>query len=116
MAQAFTDFGMIKASYFATQLKDLGFSYASKAGLSLSIEDLRVPPTKKKLIYYANKIVNEAEANAQSGYITEVQRFQKIIQTWTTTSENLKDEVVHYFRQTDPLNPVYMMAFFRSSR
>ena len=45
------------------------------------------------------------------GEITEVERFQKVIDTWNSTSEALKDEVVRYFRATDPLNSVYMMAF-----
>jgi DNA-directed RNA polymerase subunit beta' len=46
-----------------------------------------------------------------NGEITEVERFQKVIDTWNDTSESLKDEVVRHFRETDPLNSVYMMAF-----
>src|SRR6476646_9696869 len=111
MAEAFADFGMLKASYLAHKLKNLGFHYATKAGLSLSIEDLRVPPTKKNLVYYANKKVQNANLDVQAGKITEVERFQKVIQTWTSTSETLKDQVIHYFRHHDPLNSIYMMAF-----
>lgn len=111
MSWAFTEFGMKKASYLANQIKKIGFEYGTQAGLSLSIEDLRVPPSKKKLLQLANKEVSSAEFDVIRGKITEVERFQKVINTWNTTSEALKDQVVHYFRQTDPLNSIYIMAF-----
>lgn len=111
MSWAFTDFGMMKASYLAHKLKDIGFAYATQAGLSLSIEDLRVPPVKSNLLKIANKKVSFAEFEVNRGEITEVERFQKVINTWNTTSETLKDQVINYFRQTDPLNSIYMMAF-----
>ena len=111
MSWAFTDFGVMKASYLANKLKDIGFEYATQAGLSLSIEDLRVPPIKSNLVKSANKKVYLAEFEVNRGEITEVERFQKVINTWNTTSETLKDQVINYFRQTDPLNSIYMMAF-----
>ena len=111
MSWAFSDFGIMKASYLANKLKDIGFEYATQAGLSISIEDLRVPPIKSALIKAADKKVYQAEFQVDSGEITEVERFQKVINTWNTTSETLKDQVVTYFKQTDPLNSIYMMAF-----
>src|SRR6476620_11555552 len=111
MAKAFVDFGMMKAAYLGHVLKDLGFHYATKAGLSLSLEDLRVPPTKKNLVYFANEKVKNADLEVLCGNMTEVERFQNVIHTWTTTSENLKNQVVTYFSEHDPLNSVYMMAF-----
>ena len=53
----------------------------------------------------------ETEQTCLTGKITEVERFEKVIETWNITSETLKDEVVAYFRNYDPLNSVYMMAF-----
>ena len=111
MSWAFNDFGIMKASYLANKLKDIGFQYATQAGLSISIEDLRVPPIKSDLIKLANKKVYLAEFAVNRGEITEVERFQKIINTWNLTSETLKEQVINYFRETDPLNSVYMMAF-----
>jgi DNA-directed RNA polymerase subunit beta' len=111
MSWAFNDFGIMKASFLANKLKDIGFEYATQAGLSISIEDLRVPPIKRNLIQSANKKVYQAEFEVDRGEITEVERFQKVINTWNITSETLKDQVVNYFRQTDPLNSIYMMAF-----
>src|SRR6476661_4455857 len=111
MTWAFSDFGIMKASYLANKLKDIGFEYATQAGLSISIEDLRVPPIKSNLVKSANKKVYLAEFEVNRGEITEVERFQKVINTWNNTSETLKDQVITYFRQTDPLNSIYMMAF-----
>jgi DNA-directed RNA polymerase subunit beta' len=111
MSWAFDEFGIRKASYLANELKDLGFNYATQAGLSISIEDLRVPPIKSKLIKLASEKVSLADFEVNRGEITEVERFQKVINTWNTTSESLKDQVVSYFKQSDPLNSIYMMAF-----
>lgn len=111
MSWAFSEFGLMKASYLANKLKDLGFHYATQAGLSISIEDLRVPPIKASLIKLASEKALYAEFEVHRGEITEVERFQKVINTWNTTSENLKDQVVDYFQQSDPLNSIYIMAF-----
>src|SRR4029078_8660416 len=82
MSWAFNDFGIMKASYLANKLKDIGFQYATQAGLSISIEDLRVPPIKSNLIRSANKKVYQAEFEVDRGEITNVERFQKVINTW----------------------------------
>jgi DNA-directed RNA polymerase subunit beta' len=111
MAWAFSNYGTGRASYMADKLKDLGFHYATQAGLSLSVEDLRVPPTKRELLQRTNEEIKLTEQQYQRGEITTIERFQKVIDTWNTASEELKDEVVKYFRETDPLNPIYIMAF-----
>lgn len=111
MIWAFNNFGTIKASYLANQLKDIGFKYSTKAGISISIEDLKVPSIKQNLLKFANKKIEETDLEVKRGDITEVERFQKVIKTWNITSEALKDQVVYYFQKTDPLNSIYMMAF-----
>lgn len=111
MAWAFSNYGTGRASYMADRLKELGFHYATKAGISLSVEDLRVPPTKRDLLHKTNEEIDLTEQRYSRGEITAVERFQKVIDTWNNSSESLKDEVIKYFRETDPLNPVYIMAF-----
>lgn len=111
MSWAFSNYGTGRSSYMADKLKDLGFHYATKGGISLSVEDLRVPPTKRDLLAKTNEEINFTEQKYQRGEITTVERFQKVIDTWNTASEELKDEVIKYFKETDPLNPIYMMAF-----
>ena len=111
MALAFTEYGSAHSATVADSLKELGFRYATVAGISISVDDLKVPPIKAQLLEAAEGEIRETEERYARGEITEVERFQKVIDTWNSTSENLKDEVVNNFRATDPLNSVYMMAF-----
>ncbi|MEH2140734.1 DNA-directed RNA polymerase subunit beta'' [Nostoc sp.] len=108
---AFTHYGTARTAVMADKLKDLGFRYATKAGVSISVDDLMVPPTKRLLLEAAEEEIRATETRYQRGEITEVERFQKVIDTWNGTSEALKDEVVVHFKKTNPLNSVYMMAF-----
>jgi DNA-directed RNA polymerase subunit beta' len=108
---AFTKYGITRACSLADDLKDLGFNFATKAGISISIEDLKIPPTKKSLLLDAANDIKRSDLAYSRGDITSVERFQKVIETWNKTSETLKNELVLYFRQTDPLNSIYLMAF-----
>ncbi|MGB8702772.1 MAG: DNA-directed RNA polymerase subunit beta'', partial [Thermosynechococcaceae cyanobacterium] len=108
---AFTHYGTARTAEMADRLKDLGFRYATKAGVSISIEDLQVPPSKRALLETAEEEIRQTEDRYTRGEITEVERFQKVIDTWNGASEELKDEVVRNFQSNDPLNSVYMMAF-----
>ncbi|MBR8837414.1 MAG: DNA-directed RNA polymerase subunit beta'' [Stigonema ocellatum SAG 48.90 = DSM 106950] len=109
IAWSFTHYGTARTAIMADKLKDLGFRYATKAGVSISIDDLMVPPSKRSLLEAAEAEIRATEARYQRGEITEVERFQKVIDTWNSTSEALKDEVVSHFQKTNPLNSVYMM-------
>ena len=111
LAWSFTKYDSMQACSLADELKYLGFKYASKAGISISIEDLKVPFNKNLLLQIANQEIKSADKIHAKGKITDVERFQKIIDTWNLTSESLKDEVVSYFKNYDPLNSVYIMAF-----
>ena len=111
MAWAYTNHGSAKSATMADKLKEMGFRYATKAGVSISVDDLKVPPIKQQLLEAAEVEIRKTEERYARGEITEVERFQKVIDTWNGTSEHLKDEVVVNFKATDPLNSVYMMAF-----
>ena len=108
---SFTNFDSMQACSLADELKQLGFKYATTAGISISIEDLRVPFIKNLMLEKANEEIVISEKIFVKGKITEVERFQKIIDTWNLTSESLKNQVVYYFKNHDPLNSVYVMAF-----
>ena len=111
LAWSFSKYDSMQASLLADELKYLGFKYATQAGISISIEDLKVPATKNEMLEKANKDILNAEKICLKGKITDVERFQKIIDTWSIASESLKDNVVAYFKTYDPLNSVYIMAF-----
>ena len=92
-------------------LKNIGFEYATQAGISLTIDDLKIPPNKKLYISQAELNIQSTQIEYKEGNLTAVEQFQQLIDTWHRTSENLKQSVVKHFRSTDVLNPVFMMAF-----
>ena len=93
------------------RLKSIGYAYATKAGISLSIEDLKIPPSKRYYIQTADQILESSNADLKKGRLTSIEYFAKVIETWNKTSENLKEEVIKNFKTTDELNPVFIMAF-----
>lgn len=111
LAWSFTNYNSMQACSLADELKYLGFKYASQAGISISIEDLKIPFVKNFMLEKANQEIRNAEKIYLKGKITDVERFQKIIDTWSLTSESLKDQIIYYFKNYDPLNSVYIMAF-----
>ena len=108
---SFDNYGTARTSAMADEIKSLGFKYATRAGVSISVDDLQVPPSKRQLLDAAEQEIRDTEERYTRGEITEVERFQKVIDTWNETSEELKDEVVRNFKENNPLNSVYMMAF-----
>jgi DNA-directed RNA polymerase subunit beta' len=111
LASIFTNYGSIQASNVADELKHIGFEYSTKSGISISIEDLRIPFVKNSILKKTNARINLVENDFLDGRISQVERFQKIISLWNITSEKLKDEVVSYFKSYDPLNSIYIMSF-----
>lgn len=111
LAWSFRKYNCVQASILADELKFLGFNYASKSGISISIEDLKVPFVKKKLVNETNTNLTNTRKVFLQGKITDEERLQKTIDLWTKTSEILKDELINFFKNYDPLNCVYIMAF-----
>lgn len=104
-------YGQYKTVLLLEKLKEIGFGYATKAGASLGIDDLKIPPQKKDLLNEAQQKTITNEIQFKKSEITGIEYLQRFIDIWHQTSEMLKKEVVRYFEATDLLNPVYMMAF-----
>lgn len=111
MYQTFHNYGIVESALIADKVKNLTFHYATRSGISLNAEDLRVPYKKRQLVGLTNTEVEETEQKYETGTITSVERFQKVIDIWNNASNTLKEEVLTYFRESDPLNPLYIMAF-----
>ena len=108
IANVYENFGNDVTSVLANNLKDLGFKYATQAAVTISSADLTVPPKKKELVSNAEAELAETSERFEKGQITEVERYNKVIDTWAETNEKVTEAVVEHF---DRLNPVYMMAF-----
>ena len=111
LSWTFRNYGIEKACILADLLKEIGFKYATKGGISISVEDLKVPRNKNQMLLDTKSLLSEVENKYQRGEITETEWFQKRLATWNITSESIKAEILNYFEENDPLNPVYMMAF-----
>lgn len=108
LLQIYLEFGGARTAMLANSLKNLGYKFATKAGTTISIADLEVPPDKKALLKQAEEEIEKSTHRYLKGEITEVERYTKVIDTWSETTSKLTDSVVRNF---DRLNPVYMMAF-----
>lgn len=92
-------------------LKQVGFHQATQAGVSLGLDDLQIPPQKAALLYQASRKMSTVSTVKMTGTLTTVEKSQQLIDTWNQTSEILREKAIHHFRTTNPVNPVYMMAF-----
>jgi DNA-directed RNA polymerase subunit beta' len=110
MAWAYKNHGTAATASMADELKDLGFHYATQAAVSISVDDLRIPGEKARLLEEAEQQITDTEERYRLGEITEVERHTKVIDTWTETNERLVEEVKKNFNENDPLNSVWMMA------
>ena len=92
-------------------LKKVGFQYVTKAGISIGIDDLKIPFIKPNVINITEQKIKYAEISYQRGNITEIERQQQFVDEWNFISEKLKGHVIQFFKATDIFNPIYMMAF-----
>src|SRR5574344_1192813 len=108
LSQIYLEYGGAKTAELANSLKNLGYHYATKSGVTISISDLEVPENKQELLKQAEGEIEKSTHRYLKGEITEVERYTKVIDTWSETTSKLTDSVVKNFNK---LNPVYMMAF-----
>ena len=96
------------------RLKDVGFLYATRSGLSIGIDDLVIPQEKGKLVQDASTGVIQVEQQYQDGAITNGERKNKVIAIWSDVTEKIADEMFGEMEDLDTsgreFNPVYVMA------
>jgi len=109
--KTFSKFGVLASSSLLDSLKLLGFSYATTAGISINIEDLKTPNVKKKFIEIAKAEIQDVSQLWQEGFVSDTERFQTIIDSWNSATESLKNKIVDYYQNYDPANNLYIMAF-----
>ena len=102
--------GVARTVHFLDAIKTIGFDMAFRGGLSFNLGDVIVPEEKEQLITEANKKVDEIKANYSMGFITNNERYNQVIDVWTTTNARLTDTVMKNI-STDKqgFNSVYMM-------
>jgi DNA-directed RNA polymerase subunit beta' len=106
-------FGLRITVKMLDDIKDLGFLYATRAGISIGIDDMVVPESKPRLVRDAEKAVIEVQNQYQEGAITQGERYNKIIEIWNKVTERVSEEMFKRMESEDKggkLNPIYIMA------
>ncbi len=95
-------------------LKTLGFNFATRAGLSIGIDDMVTPPDKKALVKSADDEVIKVEEQYKEGVITNGERYNKIVAIWSEMTEKVADEMFKEMgrreKESGTLNPILVMA------
>src|SRR5205807_2455564 len=95
------------------EVKELGFRFATRAGLSIGIDDMVIPDNKKVLVKDAEKQVVAVQQQYLDGAITNGERYNKVIEIWSGITEKVADEMFGQMQQRDKegdINPIYIMA------
>ena len=106
----------------ADRLKDLGFAMATRAGISIGIKDMKIPDGKSKLLDEATNAVAEIQNQYEAGYITNGERYNKVVDIWASVTDAVADQMMSGMAtETMPedggkavtiqsFNPIFMMA------
>ena len=94
-------FGLEKTVEMLDAIKDLGFRYATRAGISIGIDDLIIPEGKEKMVGGAQKEVIEVEKQYLDGAITNGERYNKVIAIWSAVTEKVADAMFKEMEQQD---------------
>ena len=106
-------FGLEVTVKMLDEIKSLGFRYATRAGLSIGIDDMVIPDNKKTLVKDADKLVIAVQQQYLDGAITNGERYNKVIEIWSAITEKVADEMFGQMQRRDKegqLNPIYVMA------
>jgi DNA-directed RNA polymerase subunit beta' len=111
--QVYRHCGQKETVIFCDRLMTLGFTQACKAGISFGKDDLVVPPEKEKLVAAAQAKVKEYEQQYLDGLITQGEKYNKVVDVWSSCTEKVADEMMRVIKAADPggpINAVWMMA------
>lgn len=103
--------GVSETAGFLDNLKDMGFKYATKVGVSISIDDIKIPELKEGLVISAKAEVKEIQRQFGAGLLTDQERYNKIIDIWTDANNGIAEELMNLIKaDKDGFNSVHMMA------
>ncbi len=109
--RVFKSAGMAATARFLDDIKNMGFEYATRGGLTFSLSDIVIPDAKEKLIEEASKEVERARTNYAMGFITENERYNQVIDIWTRTNNRVSEVLFETLKNDrDGFNAIYMMA------
>ncbi|RUM74834.1 MAG: DNA-directed RNA polymerase subunit beta' [Sulfurovum sp.] len=103
--------GVSETAGFLDDLKDMGFKYATKVGVSISVDDIKIPEIKEERVKKAKEEVKEIQRQYAAGLLTDQERYNKIIDIWTDANNAIAEALMDLIRKDkDGFNSVHMMA------
>lgn len=111
IATVFRRCGNLVTAQFLDKLKTLGFTYATRGGLSVSIDDVIIPKEKYELVAKAQRDVDNVESQYFRGFITNGERYNKVIDIWTRVTSRIADRLFEALQKDrEGFNSLYMMV------
>ncbi len=107
IAEVFKRYKIIETSKMLDRMKDLGFKYSTKAGMTVGISDIVVLPGKEKILEEAEKKVDRVMKQFRRGLVTEEERYDRVIAIWTEAKDLIQDKLME---SLDERNPIFMMS------
>ncbi|MCL9981285.1 MAG: DNA-directed RNA polymerase subunit beta' [Bacteroidia bacterium] len=102
--------GVAAAADFLDDIKNIGFHYAFRGGLSFNLSYVKIPTEKVELVNKAMDEVREIQSNADMGFITNNERYNQVIDLWTRVNNQLAKVLINELQNDDQgFNPIYMM-------
>jgi DNA-directed RNA polymerase subunit beta' len=100
-------YGATAISLVLDAFKDLGFQYATKAGITISKNDVVVPPSKPEILGRYDKVVAEISDQYDMGLITQEERHEAVVEKWNAATDEVAEAMIE---NLETLNPIFMMA------
>ncbi|MBM7132665.1 MULTISPECIES: DNA-directed RNA polymerase subunit beta' [Staphylococcus] len=107
IAEVFNRFSITDTSMMLDRMKDLGFKFSSKAGITVGVADIVVLPDKKDILDEHEKLVDRVTKQFNRGLITEDERYNAVVEIWTDAKDQIQGELMQSLEKT---NPIFMMS------
>lgn len=107
IAEVFNRFSITDTSMMLDRMKDLGFKFSSKAGITVGVADIVVLPDKQQILDEHEKLVDRITKQFNRGLITEEERYSAVVEIWTDAKDQIQGELM---QSLDKTNPIFMMS------
>lgn len=107
IAEVFNRFSITDTSMMLDRMKDLGFKFSSKAGITVGVADIIVLPDKQQILDEHEKLVDRITKQFNRGLITEEERYNAVVEIWTDAKDQIQGELM---QSLDKTNPIFMMS------
>lgn len=107
IAEVFNRFSITDTSMMLDRMKDLGFKFSSKAGITVGVSDIVVLPDKQDILDEHEKLVERVTKQYNRGLITEDERYNAVVEIWTDAKDQIQGELMQSLEKT---NPIFMMS------